>query len=194
MKTIAFVDFNNTIEDIYLKRRGKKYFDAIKRLSNICKDELEIYIISKAKINLEDDVLDLLYFMPECQRKFYKGLIKNGGGSLTFFNHCKDGKIILQPPISLGGTTKLDGVELTRKIVDKYNQANLYIFIGDDKEADLPMIKANVKCKKYMVLANNRRFTPHIENVIKTSKHSYGVASAIHKICDEIEEYSENQK
>ncbi len=187
MKTIIYIDYNNTIEDIYLKRRGYKYFKAISRLAALCKEELEIYVITKARVTLEEDLFDLIYFMPDNQRKFYKGLIKNGGETLTFIEHGKDGIVELGQTIYLGGKTKLDGVELSRQIIDKDNSANLYLFIGDDKDADVQMIEAKVKCKKYMVLANNRRYVPQIENVIKTSKHSYGVAAAINKVCDEIE-------
>ena len=194
MKTIVYIDFNNTIEDIYLKRRGHKYFKAISRLAALCKEELEIYVITKANVKLEEDLFDLLYFMPENQRKFYKGLIKNGGETLTFIKQNEDGRLELVTPIYLGGESKLDGVELSRKIIDKNSSANLYLFIGDDKDADMPMIEACVKCKKYMILANNRRFVPQIENVIKTSKHSYGVAAAINKVCDELERERQETK
>lgn len=194
MKTIVYIDFNNTIEDIYLKRRGHKYFKAISHLAALCKEELEIYVITKANVKLEEDLLDLLYFMPESQRKLYKGLIKNGGETLMFIKENSDGRILLEDPIYLGGESKLDGVELSRKIIDKDGSANLYLFIGDDKNADMPMIEAKVKCKKYMILANNRRFVPQIENVIKTSKHSYGVATAINKVCDEIERERQETK
>lgn len=187
MKTIIYIDFNNTIEDIYLKKRGSKYFKAISRLAGLCQENLEIYVITKANIKLEEDLLEFLYFIPSSQRIFYKGLIKNGGETLTFLKHTGDGKVEFEEPIFMGGESKLDGVELSRKIVDKDNSANLYLFIGDDKNADVPMIQACVKCKKYMILANNRRFIPQIENVIKTTKHSYGVATAINKVCDEIE-------
>lgn len=190
MKTILYIDYNNTIEDIYLKRRGYKYFSAISRLAGLCDDNIEIYVITKANVTLEDDLADLLSFMPEEQRKYYKGLIKNGGETLTLINH-KDGRFSFDKPIYMGGESKLDGVELSRKIIDKDNKANVYIFVGDDKDADLPMIKATVKCKKYMILANNRRFIPHIENVIKTTKHSYGVATALNQICNEIREERE---
>ena len=192
MKTIIYIDFNNTIEDIYLKRRGYKYFNAISRLANLCQDNLEIYVITKANVSLEEDMSNFLFMCPDYQREFYKGIIKNGGAELTFIEH-KDGKFTFSKPMNLGGKTKLDGVELSRKIIDKDNSASLYLFIGDDKDDDLPMIKANVKCKKYMILANNRRFIPNIENVIKTTKHSYGVATAIQKVCDEMEEENEKQ-
>lgn len=194
MKTIVYIDFNNTIEDIYFKRRGHKYFKAISRLAALCKEELEIYVITKANVKLEEDLFDLLYFMPENQRKFYKGLIKKGGETLTFIKQNEDGRLELETPIYLGGESKLDGVELSRKIIDKNSSANLYLFIGDDKDADMPMIEACVKCKKYMILANNRRFVPQIKHVIKTSKHSYGVAAAINKVCDEIERERQETK
>ncbi len=195
MKTIVYIDFNNTIEDIYTKRRGYKYFKAISRLAGLCNEELEIYVITKANVKLEEDLFDLLYFMPYNQRKFYKGLIKNGGETLAFIKHNENGNLELEDPIFLGGESKLDGVELSRKIIDSGSSANLYLFIGDDKVADVQMAQASVKCKKYMILANNRRFVPQIENVIKTSKHSYGVATAINKVCDELEkERQENQE
>ena len=194
MKTIIYIDYNNTIEDIYLKRRGQKYFTAISRMATLSNDNLEIYVITKANVKLEDDLTDLLSFMPDCQRKYYKGLIKNGGETLTHINHDADGRFSFSEPIYMGGTTKLDGVELSRKIIDKDNTANLYIFVGDDKEDDLPMVHATVKSKKYMIFANNRRFVPQIENVIKTSKHSYGVATALNQICNEIREERDSEK
>ena len=40
-------------------------------------------------------------------------------------------------------------------------------------------------------MANERKNLPHIENMIKTTKHSYGVASAIMKICDKLEGISQ---
>lgn len=193
MKTIVYIDYNNTIEDIYIKRRGYKYFNAISRLAGLCDDNLEIYVITKANVTLEDDLTDLLSFMPENQRKFYKGLIKNGGETLTLINH-KDGRFSFGKPIYMGGESKLDGVELSRKIIDKDNTANLFIFVGDDKDIDLPMVQATVKSKKYMILANNRHYIPHIENVIKTTKHSYGVANAINQICNEIREERDKEK
>ncbi len=190
MKTIIYIDYNNTIEDIYLKRRGYKYFSAISRLANLCDGQLEIYVITKANVKLEDDLANLLTFMPENQREYYKGLIKNGGETLTFINH-DNGRFSFERSIYLGGTTKLDGIELSRKIIDKDNTANLYIFVGDDKNNDIDMIQANVKCKKYLIFANNRHFIPNIENVIKTTKHSYGVATAINQICNKIRDSRE---
>ncbi len=56
------------------------------------------------------------------------------------------------------------------------------------------MINAQVKAKKRLILANNRKFIPQIENVIKTSKHSYGVASAIERLCDELQEKQKVQE
>lgn len=193
MKTILYIDYNNTIEDIYLKKRGRKYFNAIARLAHLSDGDLSIYVITKANIKLEEDLFDFLYFSPENQHQYYKGLIKNGGETLTIIDHDEKG-MRLGKTFYLGGKNKLDGVELSRKIIDKNNEANLYIFAGDDKDDDLPMINAMVKTKKYMILANNRKFIPKIANVIKTTKHSYGIATGIEKICDEIEQSRHNNQ
>ena len=186
MKTLLYMDYNNTIEDIVLKKRGNKFFQAMNRLASLS-EKLDIVMITKAGDNIDDDILELLYFMPLHQRQMVKGIVKNGGQSYTNFWYEQDGFPRFGDKVELGGKTKREGVELSMPIVDPNNECELLICAGDNVQDDLPMIDAHVKAKKYLIMANERKNLPHIENMIKTTKHSYGVASAIMKICNKLE-------
>lgn len=193
MKTLMYIDFNDTIDDIVIKKRGYKFFSAITRLANLNENDLDIYLITKADTFIEDDITVLFYLTPNNIRKLYKGIIENGGETLVKIDY-NNGYLSCGERTYLGGKSKLDGVELSRKIVDPKSEAEFFLFVGNDEKDDLPMINAQVKAKKRLILANNRKFIPQIENVIKTSKHSYGVASAIERLCDELQEKQKVQE
>ena len=190
MKTLLYMDYNNTIEDIVLKKRGNKFFQAMNRLASLS-GKLDIVMITKAGNNIDDDILELLYFMPLHLRQMVKGIVKNGGQSYTNFWYEQDGFPRFGDKVELGGKTKREGIELSKPIVDPENECELLICAGDNVQDDLPMLDANVKAQKYLILANERKNLPQIENMIKTTKHSYGVASAIMKICDSISQQND---
>lgn len=180
------MDYNNTIEDIVLKRRGTKLFQALNRLSSISKS-VGIVLITKAGDNIDDDILELLHYMPAHLRQMVKGIVKYGGKTFQALEFNQNGIFFLGNPQNLGGTTKRDGIELSKPIVDPKDECNLLICAGDNVQDDLPMLDANVKAQKYLILANERKNLPQIENMIKTTKHSYGVATALNKICDDLQ-------
>ena len=83
MKTLMYIDFNDTIDDIVIKKRGYKFFSAITRLANLNENDLDIYLITKADTFIEDDITVLFYLTPNNIRKLYKGIIENGGETLV---------------------------------------------------------------------------------------------------------------